>query len=148
METIAHNYYASMEKLKNSSFQIIPWITFLLFLSISSLSWAQTEEEYGEISFDTLSFDVGKVDKTIKTVTVNYTNAGPGKLTIYHAVTPCTCTSVNFSKDAINKGKKGKITIQIDPTKLPIGPFSRTVTILHDGSEQGHDQVTITGIRQ
>lgn len=115
---------------------------------MSSQSWAQTVEEYGEINFDTLSFDIGKIDKTPKTITVNYTNAGPGKLTIYHVVTPCTCTTVNFNKEALSKGKKGEITIKIDPTKLPVGPFTRTVTILHDGSAKGHDQVNIMGIRQ
>jgi len=132
-----------MEKLRTKSILFIA-----LFLAISSQCWAQSEEEYGEISFDTLSFDIGIIDKTEKIITVNYSNAGPGKLTIYHLVTPCTCTSVTFSKEAIAKGKKGKITIQIDPTKLPIGPFTLTVTILHDGSEKGHDQVTISGIKQ
>lgn len=137
-----------MEKLKNNSVQLIAWISIVLLLSITSLSWAQTNEEFGEISFDTLSFDIGKIDKTIKTLTVNYTNAGPGKLTIYHVVTPCTCTAANFNKEAISKGKKGMITIKLDPTKLPFGPFTRTLTILHDGSEKGHDQVTITGTRE
>ena len=137
-----------MVKLRTDTESIFFWIGFLFMILNINTSKAQTNEVYGEIVFDSLAFDVGTIEKNSKTLYVTYTNVGEGKLALYHVVTPCNCTTVAFSKEPISKGKKGKITIEIDPLKLPLGPFTRTVTILHDGSEKGHDQVTITGIKK
>ncbi len=134
-----------MEKLKINYQGSLFLVFFALFIFLSNKTVAQIDEVYGKIQFDTLEFELGTIKDGIKTIEVHYTNLGPGELTIYHAVTPCTCTTVTFNKAPITKEKKGIITIHIDPEKLPKGPFTRNVTILHDGSDKGFDQITING---
>jgi hypothetical protein len=128
---------------------IIPSI-FLFACVWTQTSKAQTEQDttiYGEVVFDTLKFDLGEIsnDKSIK-IEVKYFNKGPGPLKIYKVVTPCVCTEAIYQEAGLEMGKWGIVKLTFNPAKIPKGYFKRTVTILHDGSDSGFDQVELTGV--
>ncbi|MCL2436043.1 MAG: DUF1573 domain-containing protein [Lentimicrobiaceae bacterium] len=68
-----------------------------------------------EILFENLSHDFGKVIQGEElSFTFSFQNVGKSNLLIYSAQPSCGCTSVIPSKEPINPGGKGEITIIFD----------------------------------
>ncbi len=85
-----------------------------------------------EMKFEKDAIDYGTIkqdaDGTRKFV---YTNTGKSPLIISEAHGSCGCTVPKYSKEPVMPGQKSEIDVHYDTHR--VGPFSKTVTINHNG---------------
>jgi len=60
--------------------------------------------------------------------TFTFTNTGTEKLVFTSVKGSCTCTVTEYSKEAINPGEKGTITVKFTPS-MPLGKQTKYVTV-------------------
>lgn len=104
---------------------------FCLVLSMVAMS------QKPAISFQTKEHDFGKVYEKNGNVTYvfEFTNKGEAPLVINRVQASCGCTTPTWSKEPIEAGKKGIITVTYNTTGRP-GMFTKTITAYTNDSKE------------
>lgn len=99
-------------------------ILISVFISVVALSQKPV------ITFEESSFDFGKVNEELGKVThvFEFVNKGNAPLVVSRAQASCGCTTPNWTKEPIEPGKKGSITVTYNTTGRP-GTFTKTITV-------------------
>lgn len=107
--------------MKNNKIGIL-----ILFFSISLLSFSQK----AAIKFEKLSHDFGKITEEggNATYVFSFTNVGNSPLVISNVQASCGCTTPTWTKEPIEPGKKGSITVIYNPLGRP-GAFTKSITV-------------------
>jgi hypothetical protein len=90
------------------------------------------------ISFDVKEHDFGKIFEKDGSVTYvfNFTNKGNSPLVVSRVQASCGCTTPTWTKEPIEAGKKGAITVTYNTANRP-GMFTKTITVYsNDALEQ------------
>ena len=103
-----------------------------LFLAILGLVSTASVMAQQDIKFAEGSFKFGKIEQN-KPVThiFTYTNNGAKPAVIEFASAECGCTTPEYSKEAILKGKSS--TIKVTYNAVVMGAFSKRVTVKFAG---------------
>ncbi len=103
-----------------------------LFLAILGLVSTVSVMAQQDIKFAEASFKFGKIEQN-KPVThiFTYTNNGAKPLVVEFASAECGCTTPEYSKEAILKGKSS--TIKVTYNAAAMGAFSKRVTVKFAG---------------
>ena len=105
------------------------FVMIILSVALSFNLYSQTTS--GTIVFDEKKFDFGNIEEKEGTVshTFYFRNEGKTPVVIEEVVTGCSCTGYNWSKEPVNPGQKGCITISYDPLYRG-GFFSKEIDLL------------------
>jgi len=96
-----------------------------------------------EIKFAKTTHDYGNIVQGDNTESVfEFTNTGKDPLIITNCQGSCGCTVPQCPKDPILPGKKGKIIVKYDNSR--VGPISKTVSV-QSNAKSGTQTLTITG---
>jgi len=89
------------------------------------------------IVFDEKVYDFGKVKEEVGKIThvFEFTNKGNMPLVITRAQASCGCTTPTWTKEPIEPGKRGAVTVTYSTTGRP-DTFSKTVTIYSNATEE------------
>ena len=106
--------------------------SILLFCLVCSLA---AMSQKAVISFEVKTHDFGKVNEKDGNVTYvfNFTNKGKAPLVINRVQASCGCTTPTWTKEPIEAGKKGAITVTYN-TSGKSGLFSKTITVYSNDS--------------
>ena|SRR5665647_1879227 len=87
------------------------------------------------INFQTKEFDFGKINEVDGSVThiFDFTNKGNAALVVNRVQASCGCTTPTWSKEPIEAGKKGAITVTYNTAGRP-GVFTKTITVYSNDS--------------
>ncbi|MBK8807451.1 MAG: DUF1573 domain-containing protein [Bacteroidales bacterium] len=115
-----------------------------IFLSILVALTLSTAAQ--QIKFDVLEYDFGviKEEDGKKICVFSYKNAGKSALLINKIGTSCGCTQVAYPKEAIEKGKKGVLTLEFNPLNRP-GQFAKTITVYTNSTKDSLVILTVKG---
>ncbi|MDP4239368.1 MAG: DUF1573 domain-containing protein [Bacteroidota bacterium] len=93
------------------------------------------------ISFDVKEHDFGKVNEKDGKITYvfNFTNKGNAPLVVNRVQASCGCTTPTWTKEPVEPGKKGAITVTYNTSGRP-GVFTKTITVYTADSQ---DQVVL-----
>jgi len=105
----------------------------LVCLVVTMLAMAQKPV----ISFEEKNYDFGKVNEDDGKVThvFDFVNRGSVPLVINRVQASCGCTTPTWTKEPIEPGKKGSITVTYNPQGRP-GPFTKTITVYSNAEEE------------
>ena len=94
------------------------------------------------ISFNEKNHDFGKVKEEDGKVTYvfDFLNMGKGPLVVNRVQASCGCTTPVWTKEPIESGKKGAITVTYNPTGRP-GVFTKNITVYSNATDE---QFTLT----
>jgi len=89
------------------------------------------------ISFEEKTHDFGKVNEEDGKIThvFNFTNKGISPLVISRVQASCGCTTPVWTKEPVEPGKKGTITVTYNPTGRP-GNFTKTITVYSNAIDE------------
>ena len=89
------------------------------------------------IKFDVKEHDFGKIlEKDGKvTYVFNFTNKGNAPLVVNKVQASCGCTTPTWTKEPVEAGKKGAITVTYNTSGRP-GSFTKTITVYSNDSVQ------------
>ncbi|MFT3753629.1 MAG: DUF1573 domain-containing protein [Paludibacter sp.] len=89
------------------------------------------------ISFDEKEHDFGKIKEEDGKVThvFNFVNRGNSPLVLSNVQASCGCTTPVWTKEPIEPGKKGSVTVTYNPQGRP-GSFTKTITVSSNASEE------------
>ena len=109
---------------------------YSLMLVCLVLSFAAMAQK-AVITFEEKSYDFGKVNEEDGKIThvFEFVNKGNAPLVINRAQASCGCTTPSWTKEPIEPGKKGSITVIYNTTGRP-GAFTKTITIYSNASEE------------
>ena len=88
------------------------------------------------ITFEKTEHDFGKINETDGRVSVDFEfkNEGMAPLVLSNVRASCGCTTPSWTKEPVEPGQTGKITVTYNPNGRP-GRFQKTVTITSNASE-------------
>lgn len=88
------------------------------------------------ITFKTTEHDFGKINEADGRVTTvfEFKNEGMEPLVLSNVRASCGCTTPNWTREPIEPGQTGKITVTYNPNGRP-GRFQKTVTITSNATE-------------
>lgn len=88
------------------------------------------------ITFNELEHDFGKIHEEDGRVTTIFTfkNDGMAPLILQNVKASCGCTTPEFTKEAVNPGETGEITVTYNPNGRP-GTINKTITVTSNASE-------------
>jgi hypothetical protein len=94
------------------------------------------------ISFDEKAHDFGKVKEEDGKITYvfDFVNKGKGPLVVNRVQASCGCTTPVWTKEPIEPGKKGTITVTYNPAGRP-GAFTKNITVYSNATDE---QSTLT----
>lgn len=96
-----------------------------------------TAQAQAVIKFDKTSHDFGKFKESVpQTYSFVFTNTGDQPLVIQQAFASCGCTVPTFSKEPVQPGEKGKITVTYNGKGKFPGHFKKPVTVRSNASNQ------------
>lgn len=97
----------------------------------AAMTFTQNKDSYAEISFDTLTIDLGTFSEKdpVQKCTFNFTNEGTAPLVIHQAFASCGCTVPKYTKTPIKPGCKGKIDVTYNGQGKFEGKFQKTITV-------------------
>lgn len=89
------------------------------------------------ISFDEKNYDFGKVKEEDGKVThvFTFTNKGNAPMVVNRVQASCGCTTPTWTKEPIEPGKKGSITVTYNPAGRP-GTFTKTITVYSNATDE------------
>ena len=89
------------------------------------------------LSFEEKTHDFAKVNEENGKITYvfNFTNKGNAPLVVNRVQASCGCTTPTWSKEPIEPGKKGSITVTYNPSGRP-GAFNKTITVYSNAIEE------------
>ena len=104
----------------------------LAFLCFSAVAFGQTKND---VKFTAMKHTFGKIKQNVPaTYTFTFTNASTSKpLIIETATAQCGCTTPEYPKAPIGKGKKG--TIKVTYNAASAGPFTKNVNVKFAGTQ-------------
>ena len=105
----------------------------LMCLVVSMVAMSQK----AVISFDEKTHDFGKVNEEDGKITYvfNFTNRGNSPLVVNRVQASCGCTTPTWTKEPIEPGKKGAVTVTYNPQGRP-GVFTKTITVYSNAAEE------------
>ena len=88
------------------------------------------------ITFDRTEHDFGKINEADGRVTTvfEFKNEGMEPLVLSNVRASCGCTTPNWTREPVEPGQTGKITVTYNPNGRP-GRFQKTVTITSNATE-------------
>ena len=88
------------------------------------------------ITFEKTEHDFGKINEADGRVSVvfEFKNEGMSPLVLSNVRASCGCTTPTWTKEPVEPGQKGSITVTYNPNGRP-GRFQKTVTITSNASE-------------
>jgi len=88
--------------------------------------------QMAKIVFDKTVHDFGNIAQGSEpSGSFTFTNKGNSPLFISRVKMPCGCTTTSWTKDTLNPGKSGVITVKFDTNHDKfLGPFMRSVTVI------------------
>lgn len=96
---------------------------------------------YPELSFDEEEYDFGNVAKGEAVEhTFSFTNSGQAPLVITNASSSCGCTVPTWTKEPIQPGETGEMTVKFDGSGK--GQVTKTVTVTAN-TEAGKERIRI-----
>lgn len=102
----------------------------LLFVFAAVFAFAQAPVKFSETKFN-----FGKLKQNVPATHVfKFTNTGSKPVVIESAVAGCGCTTPEFPKQPIAKGKEG--TIKVTYNAAASGAFTKDVTVKFAGDDQ------------
>ncbi len=106
--------------------------SFLLVCLVLSLT-AMAQKPV--INFKVTSHDFGKINESDGPATFifGFTNTGKATLVINRVQASCGCTTPSYTKEPVEAGKKGEITVTYNPLNRP-GAFTKTITVYSNDS--------------
>jgi hypothetical protein len=89
------------------------------------------------INFEINEHDFGKVKEADGKITYifDFTNTGMSPLVVNRVQASCGCTTPTWTKEPIEPGKKGSITVTYNPAGRP-GAFSKSITVYSNASDE------------
>lgn len=107
------------------------------FLLICLLCSLVAMSQKAAISFEEKTHDFGKVNEEDGKIThvFNFTNKGISPLVISRVQASCGCTTPVWTKEPVEPGKKGTITVTYNPTGRP-GNFTKTITVYSNAIDE------------
>lgn len=123
--------------MKKILFILIP----MLFIAIGTVS----AQKKAVIVADTTVYDFGEIKEEggIVSCVFKINNAGEAPLVITRVITPCGCTTTEWTKEPIAPGESGEIKVSYNPAGRP-GPFTKVLSIYSNG-KNGSYALTIRG---
>lgn len=112
--------------MKKYSFLIVCLLCSLLAMSQKAV-----------ISFEEKTHDFGKVNEEDGKIThvFDFVNRGVSPLVVNKVQASCGCTTPTWTKEPIEPGKKGTITVTYNPAGRP-GPFNKTITVYSNATDE------------
>ena len=109
------------------------YIFLLGCLAISLVTMSQK----AVISFEEKSHDFGKVNEEDGKITYvfDFINKGNAPLVVNRVQASCGCTTPTWTKEPIEPGKKGSVTVTYNPLGRP-GPFTKPITVFSNASDE------------
>ena len=88
------------------------------------------------ITFEKTTHDFGKINEADGRVTTvfEFTNEGMVPLVLTNVRASCGCTTPKWTREPIEPGQKGTITVTYNPNGRP-GRFQKTVTVTSNATE-------------
>jgi hypothetical protein len=113
----------------------------LSFLFICLAFAAFTSAQRAVITFEEKTHDFGKINEEDgkATYVFDFKNTGNAPLVVSRVQASCGCTTPTWTKQPIEPGKSGSITVSYNPAGRPYG-FTKTITVYSNASEE---QVTL-----
>ena len=109
----------------------------LLVLCCMAALMPLTAQAQAVIKFDKTSHDFGKFKESApQTYSFVFTNTGDQPLVIQQAFASCGCTVPTFSKEPVQPGEKGKITVTYNGKGKFPGHFKKPGTERSNASNQ------------
>ena len=123
--------------MKKILFILIP----MLFIAIGTVS----AQKKAVIVADTTVYDFGEIKEEggIVSCVFKINNAGEAPLVITRVITPCGCTTTEWTKEPIAPGESGEIKVSYNTAGRP-GPFTKVLSIYSNG-KNGSYALTIRG---
>src|ERR1035437_8535229 len=89
------------------------------------------------ITYEKTAHDFGKVNEEDGKVTYvfDFKNAGASPLVVNRVQASCGCTTPTWTKEPIEPGKKGSITVTYNPSGRP-GMFTKTITVYSNATDE------------
>ena len=103
---------------------------YSLFLMFVMFSITVLMAQKPIINFENKEFDFGKIKEADGNVThvFDFSNKGKAPLVVNRVQASCGCTTPVWSKEPIEYGKKGEVTVTYNTTGRP-GAFTKTITV-------------------
>ncbi len=107
----------------------------LLFLAFVSFTVLFAQKPV--IVFEKNNHDFGKIDEEDgkATIVFNFTNKGNAPMVVSRVQASCGCTTPTWTKEPIEPGKKGTITVAYNPLGRP-GAFTKTISVYSNATEE------------
>lgn len=124
------------------------FVTFFVFATTASTMTPFTaeaaEQRLGELDFNTLSKNFGKVTRGQKlTQTFTFRNFGKGPVVISALFTSCGCAVAELEKGKVYQpGETGRLLVTLDTTHYK-GQLSKTVSVLTDEKSRSSRTLTL-----
>ena len=108
--------------------------SILLFCLVCSLV---AMSQKAVISFEQKTHDFGKVNEEDGKIThvFDFTNRGITPLVVSRVQASCGCTTPVWTKEPVEPGKKGTITVTYNPSGRP-GTFTKTITVYSNATDE------------
>lgn len=102
-------------------------------LALSLVAWSQKPV----ITFEVKEYNFGKVNEADGKIThvFDFKNMGNSPLVINRVQASCGCTTPTWTKEPIEPGQKGSITVTYNPLGRP-GTFTKTITVYSNATEE------------
>lgn len=118
---------------------IFAFIALLIAVAVS----AQTKQPQISWEKTTHNFGVFKEEAGMQTAIFEFTNVGEEPLVLTNVKASCGCTATDYTKEPIQKGKKGFVKASYNPQNRP-GKFNKSITVTTN-CEAPTTILTITG---
>jgi hypothetical protein len=107
------------------------------FLLVCLLCSLVSMSQKAVISFDDKTHDFGKVNEEDGKIThvFDFVNKGISPLVVSRVQASCGCTTPVWTKEPVEPGKKGTITVTYNPTGRP-GAFTKTITVYSNAIDE------------
>lgn len=105
----------------------------LLATALTLVSFAQK----AVITFETRTYEFGKIaeEDGNATYVFKFSNTGNAPLVVNRVQASCGCTTPTWTKEPIEPGKSGSVTVTYNPVGRP-GMFTKTITVYSNASEE------------
>lgn len=116
-----------------------------IFMAILLATGLASAQKKAVISAEETSFDFGTIKEVNGNVshTFQIKNIGDSPLVLTRVIASCGCTTPEWTKEPIEPGTTGDVTITYNPKNRP-GPFVKTISVYSNG-KTGSFILTIRG---
>ena len=116
-----------------------------IFMAILLAAGLASAQKKAVISAEETSFDFGTIKEANGNVshTFQIKNIGDSPLVLTRVIASCGCTTPEWTKEPIEPGTTGDVTITYNPQNRP-GPFVKTISVYSNG-KTGSFILTIRG---